>query len=36
VAFHARLEGAFAKQGTSIAVRLLVIDKRVVVPKAPP
>ncbi|WP_292924181.1 strawberry notch-like NTP hydrolase domain-containing protein, partial [Novosphingobium sp. SCN 63-17] len=27
VAFHARLEGAFAKQGTSIAVRLLVIDK---------
>jgi hypothetical protein len=28
VAFHARLEGAFAKQGTSIAVCLLVIDKR--------
>jgi hypothetical protein len=28
VAFHARLEGAFTKQGTSIAVRLLVIDKR--------
>ncbi|MDE2172273.1 MAG: strawberry notch family protein, partial [Sphingomonadales bacterium] len=28
VAFHARLEGAFAKQGTAIAVRLLVIDKR--------
>ena len=27
VAFHARLEGAFAKQGTSIPVRLLVIDK---------
>jgi hypothetical protein len=27
VAFHARLEGAFAKQGTSIAVRLLVVDK---------
>jgi hypothetical protein len=27
VAFHARLEGAFAKQGTAIAVRLLVIDK---------
>ena len=29
VVFHARLEGAFAKQGTSIPVRLLVIDKRV-------
>jgi hypothetical protein len=28
VAFHARLEGAFAKQGTSIPIRLLVIDKR--------
>jgi len=28
VAFHARLEGAFTKQGTSIPVRLLVIDKR--------
>ncbi|WP_040702442.1 strawberry notch-like NTP hydrolase domain-containing protein, partial [Novosphingobium nitrogenifigens] len=28
MAFHARLEGAFAKQGTSIAVCLLVIDKR--------
>lgn len=28
VAFHARLEGAFTKQGTSIAIRLLVIDKR--------
>jgi hypothetical protein len=28
VAFHARLEGAFARQGTSIPVRLLVIDKR--------
>ena len=27
VAFHARLEGAFTKQGTAIAVRLLVIDK---------
>ena len=27
VVFHARLEGAFAKQGTSIPVRLLVIDK---------
>jgi hypothetical protein len=27
VAFHAR-RGAFAKQGTSIAVCLLVIDKR--------
>jgi predicted RNA methylase len=27
VVFHARFEGAFAKQGTSIAVRLLVIDK---------
>ena len=27
VALHARLEGAFAKQGTSIAVRLLVVDK---------
>jgi predicted RNA methylase len=27
LAFHARLEGAFAKQGTAIAVRLLVIDK---------
>jgi hypothetical protein len=28
VVFHARLEGAFAKQGTSIPVRLLAIDKR--------
>ena len=28
VAFHARLEGAFTKRGTSIPVRLLVIDKR--------
>ena len=28
VVFHARLEGAFAKQGTSIPIRLLVIDKR--------
>jgi hypothetical protein len=28
VAFHARLEGAFTKQGTSIPIRLLVIDKR--------
>jgi hypothetical protein len=35
VAFHARLEGAFAKQGTSIAVRLLVIDK-CPVPSTPP
>lgn len=28
VVFHARLEGAFVRQGTSIPVRLLVIDKR--------
>ncbi len=28
IVFHARLDRAFAKQGTSITVRLLVVDKR--------